>query len=102
MKTRWGVNNVTKRIVTLNEKEIKTTTLEFDLLCLFITNLDKSFSREEILNKVWGDTSANAEVQSWMNSQTHKDNLLISYYTKSAVACYQNGKYCYYVQLFAY
>ena len=56
----------------------------------------------ENLNKVWGDTSANAAVQSWMNSQVHKDNLLTNYYTKSAVACYQNGKYCYYVQLFAY
>lgn len=44
-----------RRVVKLNDKEIKLTTLEFDLLCLFITNLDKSFSREEILNKVWGD-----------------------------------------------
>ena len=42
-------------MVKLKEKEIKLTTLEFDLLLLLITNLDKSFSREEILNIIWGD-----------------------------------------------
>ncbi len=46
--------DLVKRIVTLNEKEIKLTTLEFDLLVLFLKNLNKSFSREEILNNVWG------------------------------------------------
>ena len=44
-----------RRVVKLNDKEIKLTTLEFDLLLLFITNLDKSFSREEILNRIWGN-----------------------------------------------
>ena len=44
-----------RRVAKLNEKEIKLTTLEFDLLLLFITNLDKSFSREEILNTIWGN-----------------------------------------------
>lgn len=48
------VINIKKRNVFLNEKEIKLTTLEFDLLLLFIKNTDKSFSREEILNDVWG------------------------------------------------
>lgn len=43
-----------KRLVTLKEKEIKLTTLEFDLLVVFLKNLDRSFSREEILNLVWG------------------------------------------------
>lgn len=43
-----------KRLVTLNGKEIKLTTLEFDLLVMFLKHLDKCFSREEILNKVWG------------------------------------------------
>ena len=47
--------NLDKRIVTLNKKEIKLTTLEFDLLVLFIKNKGKSFSREEILNSVWGE-----------------------------------------------
>lgn len=43
-----------KRIVTLNEKEIKTTTLEFDLLVLFLKNNNVCFSREDIIAKVWG------------------------------------------------
>ena len=49
------VINLDKRIVEFNQKEIKLTTLEFDLLVLFIKNKNKSFSREEILNSVWGD-----------------------------------------------
>lgn len=44
-----------KRVVKSCEKEIKLTTLEFDLLLLLLSNIDKSFSREEILNSVWGD-----------------------------------------------
>ncbi len=44
-----------KRMVFLNDKEIKLTTLEFDLLILFLKNKDKGFSREEILNLVWGE-----------------------------------------------
>lgn len=47
--------DIDKRIVTRKEKEINLTTLEFDLLYLFVTNLNKSFSRDEILEKVWGD-----------------------------------------------
>ena len=44
-----------RRIVEKDSKEIKLTTLEFDLLLLFINNIGKSFSREEILSSVWGD-----------------------------------------------
>ena len=44
--------DVDKRIVLENEKEIKLTTLEFDLLLLLVSNKNKSFSREEILNLV--------------------------------------------------
>ena len=46
--------DLVKRLVSFKEKEIKLTTLEFDLLVVFLKNLDKSFSREEILNLVWG------------------------------------------------
>lgn len=46
--------NTTKRSINDNNKEIKLTTLEFDLLLLFLKNKDKCFSREEILNNVWG------------------------------------------------
>lgn len=44
-----------RRIVEKDNKEIKLTTLEFDLLLLLINNIGKSFSREEILSSVWGD-----------------------------------------------
>ena len=44
-----------KRIVTLNDKEINLTTLEYDLLYYFITNINNNLSREEILNSVWGN-----------------------------------------------
>lgn len=44
-----------KRIVLEKEKEIKLTTLEFDLLLLLLTNKNKTFSRDEILNLIWGE-----------------------------------------------
>ena len=44
-----------KRIVLEQEKEIKLTTLEFDLLLLLISNKNKTFSRDEILNLIWGE-----------------------------------------------
>lgn len=47
--------DTSRRIVKLNDKEIKMTSLEFDLLVLFLKNKDKSFSRDEILNAVWGN-----------------------------------------------
>ena len=49
------VVDIEKRIVTLEDKEIKTTTLEFDLLVLFLKNMNVCFSREDIINKVWGN-----------------------------------------------
>lgn len=47
--------NLDKRIVTENDKEINLTTLEFDLLKMFVLNKGKSFSRDDILNNIWGD-----------------------------------------------
>ena len=47
--------DLNKRIVTENNKEINLTTLEFDLLNMFITNKNKSFSRDDILNIIWGE-----------------------------------------------
>lgn len=47
--------DVSRRVAKKEDKEIKLTTLEFDLLLLFLRNIDKSFSREEILNSVWGN-----------------------------------------------
>ena len=47
--------NVDKRIVLENKKEITLTTLEFDLLLLLLKNKNRSYSREDILNLVWGN-----------------------------------------------
>ena len=47
--------DVDRRKVTDLEDEIILTTLEFDLLLLFVNNIGKSFSREEILRDVWKD-----------------------------------------------
>ena len=44
-----------KRIVSVKDKPIKLTTLEFDLLLLLVENINKSFSREDILDAVWGN-----------------------------------------------
>jgi two-component system response regulator CssR len=47
--------DINKRIVKLKNKEINLTTLEFDLLILFLDNKDKVLSREFILNSIWGE-----------------------------------------------
>ena len=44
-----------KRVVTENDIEIKLTTLEFNLLLFLVTNKNNVFSRDDILNSVWGD-----------------------------------------------
>jgi len=46
--------DINKRAASLDNKEIKLTTLEFDLLLMFLNNKNVSFSREDILNKIWG------------------------------------------------
>ena len=47
--------DTSKREVKDNGTEVKLTTLEFDLLMLFINNKNRSFSREDVLKNVWGD-----------------------------------------------
>lgn len=47
--------DIDKRVVFENEQEINLTTLEFDLLMMFINNKNKSFSRDDILKNVWGE-----------------------------------------------
>ena len=46
--------NKDKRTVSEGKEEIKLTALEFDLLMMFLENMNKSFPRDEILNNVWG------------------------------------------------
>lgn len=47
--------DIEKRIVTKDNQDLNLTTLEFDLLNMFITNKNKSFSRDDILNIIWGE-----------------------------------------------
>lgn len=43
-----------QRIVQFNSEDLVLTKMEYDLLKLFLENPGRAFSREEILNKVWG------------------------------------------------
>ena len=43
-----------KRKVTLSEAKIELTPKEFDLLYLFISNPGRNYSREALLNAIWG------------------------------------------------
>lgn len=47
--------NLDKRTVFNKEREIILTTLEFDLLEVFLNNIGRTFSREDIINIIWGD-----------------------------------------------
>lgn len=47
--------NYDKRIVTENNVNINLTSKEYDLLLFLIQNNTKAFSRDQILDKVWGD-----------------------------------------------
>ena len=44
-----------ERMVLHKGESINLTTLEFDLLYMFVTNINKSFSRDDILNNIWGE-----------------------------------------------
>ncbi len=44
-----------KRMVLSGNNEIKLTTLEFDLLLIFLNNQGRTFSRDAILSSVWGE-----------------------------------------------
>ena len=43
-----------KRKVTINDERIDLTPKEFDLLFLLASNPGKSYSRDQLLSKVWG------------------------------------------------
>ena len=44
-----------KRIVLQNDENVNLTSKEYDLLLFLLKNKGKAFSREQILNNVWGD-----------------------------------------------
>lgn len=49
------VIDLDKRMALEGDKDLNLTTLEFDLLYMFVTNRKKSFSRDDILNNIWGE-----------------------------------------------
>lgn len=53
--------DIDKRKVILAGQELELTAKEFDLLTLFASNPGKAFSREVLLNKVWGYNFAGYE-----------------------------------------
>ena len=44
-----------KRMAFQGDEDLNLTTLEFDLFYMFVTNKEKSFSRDDILNNIWGE-----------------------------------------------
>ena len=50
----YKIDTDKRMVVGEKDKVIKLTTLEFDLLLLLVKNRNKCFSREEILDAVWG------------------------------------------------
>lgn len=46
--------NLEKRIIIKNEEEVRLKPKEYDLLVFFIKNKNRVFTREEILDRVWG------------------------------------------------
>ena len=50
--------DVDSRRVFINEKEINLTAKEFDLLELLVRNPNKVYSREKLLNMVWGNKAS--------------------------------------------
>ena len=46
--------NISSRKVTIDGKNIDMTPKEFDLISFFVKNRDRVFTREQLLNQVWG------------------------------------------------
>ena len=47
--------DIEKRMAFIEKEDLNLTTLEFDLLYMFVSNKQKSFSRDDILNNIWGE-----------------------------------------------
>lgn len=55
IKLECYIINLKKRLVFEGNNQIELTTREFDLLQLFSKNLGTPFSREQLINSVWGE-----------------------------------------------
>lgn len=47
--------NISKKTVTINEKQIELTRKEFDILSILVKGRGRYIGREEIINQVWSD-----------------------------------------------
>ena len=53
--------NTRRRVLKKNDERVKMTQIEYALMQLFMENPGKALSREEILNKVWGESFSGEE-----------------------------------------
>lgn len=60
-----------RRRVTVGERQVHLTPIEFDILYLLASDPDRVFSREELLNEIWGYDAAVYE----QNIRTHVSKL---------------------------
>lgn len=51
-------------------------------------------------NIAWGQSSPEAVMNAWMNSEGHRNNILSSKYTMIGVGCYKSGGTLYWTQIF--
>lgn len=51
-------------------------------------------------NIAWGQSSPEAVMNAWMNSEGHRKNILSSKYSSIGVGCYRSGGKLYWVQIF--
>lgn len=49
--------NFSRRKVVSNNREVKLTTKEYEILCLLATNKGRVLTYSQIYDKVWGDTA---------------------------------------------
>ena len=70
--------------VKVNDKEIKLTPKEYDLLCLFVSNKGIALSRETLLSKVWGydffgdDRTVDTHIKMLRNNLGEYRNLVVT------------------------
>lgn len=70
--------------VYINNKELKMTPKEYELLCLFVKNKGIAMSRETLLSKIWGydfygdDRTVDTHIKMLRNSLGEYRNLIIT------------------------
>ncbi|MGM9850001.1 MAG: response regulator transcription factor [Bacilli bacterium] len=70
--------------LTIDDKEIKITPKEFDLLTYFIKNPNIALSREQLLNKIWGydfygdDRTIDTHIKMLRNNLKQYRNLIVT------------------------